>query len=66
MWQHEVVESNKEKCKKPMMSHSNLTAAPWEFHPENIEFETIVKKALRPVVLETEVQCKTNNLLATF
>lgn len=49
-----------------MMSHSNLTAAPWEFHPENIEFETIVKKALRPVVLETEVQCKTNNLLTTF
>lgn len=59
---------NKEKSKKPMMSHSNLTAAPWEFHPENIEFETmlIIKKALRPVVLETEVQCKTNNLLTAF
>lgn len=49
MWQHEVVESNKEKSKEPMMSHSHIKMAvrqlgaqnfynsmkTWQRHPGN-------------------------------
>lgn len=37
----------------------NPTMSPWEFHPDNIQFKTmlIIKKALKSVILETKTWC---------